>query len=194
MTIPVQRRGPGSQAGELHPTHRELLNAAMRVAAREGLGGLSVSGVTREAGVAKGTFYLHFADRDALLVRLHQQFHDELFRDIVARTASCEPGYERTTARISEFLDGCRRQEAVRAILLQARSHPAISSEVARRNNEAATLLQGDLVGITEHPVETAILLVAATAEVALNELEAKRELPSLRAALFAMIPQRPIS
>ncbi|MEI6700941.1 MAG: helix-turn-helix domain-containing protein [Actinomycetota bacterium] len=188
--VSAQRRGPGSQAGELHPTHRDLLNAAMRVAERDGLDGLSVSEVTREAGVAKGTFYLHFADREALLVRLHQQFHDGLFNVTLEKTSSLDPGVGRVKARITAFLDGCRQQEAVRALLLQSRSQPAIMSEVARRNSEAAALLKGDLLGHTEHPAETAALLVAATAEVALHELEAREELPFLRAALFGLIPR----
>ncbi len=188
----MQRRGPGSQAGELHPTHEDLLNAAMRVAERTGLDGLSVNEVTREAGVAKGTFYLHFADRDTLLVRLHQRFHDELLEGIVERTASLEPGADRAQARITAFLNGCRQQVAVRAILLQARSQPAIMSEVARRNSEAAALLLDDLIGRIEYPAETAVLLVAATAEVALNELQAGSDLPRLRAALFGLVPHPP--
>jgi AcrR family transcriptional regulator len=48
-------------------TRRRLLEAAARVLGTSGHGGLSVSAVAREAGVAQPTFYVHFADKDDLL-------------------------------------------------------------------------------------------------------------------------------
>lgn len=189
MSTPVRRRGPGSRADASHPTRRELLDAALAVADRGGLEELSVSEVTRQAGLAKGTFYVHFPDRATLLVELHRRFHDDLFAAIADTTAADEAGPARAEARISAFLDGCRRQSGVRAMLLQARSEPAILTEVTRRNDQAARLLAVDLAGTTQHPLETARLLVAAAAEVALHELNAGRSLPRLRSALVRFIP-----
>lgn len=189
----VRRRGPGSRADASHPTRHELLRAADAVADLGGLHALSIDAVTRQAGVAKGTFYVHFPDRDALLVELHRRFHDELFAAIAARTAAMTPGPERARARIEAFLDGCRRQPAVRAMLLEARNEPAVAAEVQRRNDQAARLLADDLRA--RHPVpparprETARLLVVATADVALQELQAGRLLPRLRAALADLVP-----
>jgi AcrR family transcriptional regulator len=48
-------------------TRRRLLEAAARVLRESGYGGLSVSAVAREAGVAQPTFYVHFADKDELV-------------------------------------------------------------------------------------------------------------------------------
>lgn len=190
MTGSVPRRGPGSRAGATHPTHLELLDAAVVVADRDGLDALTVAAVTEEAGLAKGTFYVHFPDRGALLVALHRRFHDDLFAAIAASTSADRPGPARARARVAGFLDGCRRQRGVRAMLLQARTEPAILAEVARRNDDAARLLAGDLRGSVPRPLETARLLVAATAEVALLELAAGRALPHLRGALDALFPQ----
>ena len=189
---PVRRRGPGSRADASHPTRHDLLRAADEVADREGLGALSIDAVTRRAGLAKGTFYVHFADRDALLVELHRRFHDALFAAIAAQTEAMEPGPDRARARMAAFLDGCRRQPAVRAMLLQARNEPAVVAEVRRRNEQAARLLADDLRRgrpPAGHPPETARLLVAATADAALQELQAGRSLPRLRAALAALVP-----
>ena len=74
-------------------------------------------------------------------------------------------------------------------MLLQARTEPGIIDEVTRRNDLTARSLAEDLAGVVEHPLETARLLVAATAEVALHELRAGRTLPRLRAALGALLP-----
>ncbi len=189
MATSSRRRGPGSRADESHPTRHDLLRAAAKVVDRDGLAALSIDAVTSEAGLAKGTFYIHFADRSALLVELHRRFHDDLFETIDRETSPLEPGPERARARMAAFLDGCRRQAGVRAMLLQARSEPSVLSEVDRRNEEAARLLAADLRGVAEYPAETAHLLVAATAEVALRELRAGRTLPRLRASLIAIIP-----
>jgi len=182
------RRGPGSRADESHPTRHELLDAAVAILDRDGLPGLSIDSVTRQAGLAKGTFYVHFGDRSELLVELHRTFHDELFATIALATSALPPGPERARARVVAFLDGCRRQSGVRAMLLQARSDPAVADEVGHRNDQAAKLLAADFRESFPYPVETARLVVIATAEVALRELEAGRTLPRLRSALTALV------
>ena len=109
----VRRRGPGSRAGGDHPTRLELMDAAIDIADVEGLPGLSVETVTRTAGHAKGTFYVHFNDRTELLVVLHRRFHDELFDKILAMTHGMPRGPERARASLRGFLDGCLQQPGV---------------------------------------------------------------------------------
>jgi hypothetical protein len=75
-------------------------------------------------------------------------------------------------------------------MLLQARVLPEITELARQRNTEAARELAVDLMEVAVTPYETAQLLVAATVEVALLELRARRRLPPrLRAALAAMVP-----
>lgn len=185
----VRRRGPGSRADERHPTRHQLLDAAGTIVERAGLAALSVAEITAEAGLGKGTFYIHFPDRAALLVELHRRFHDRLFERVVADTAAMGPGRERALRRITSFLDHSRRERAVRAMLLQARIEPDILDEVRLRNDQASRLLAEDLRGLVPHPRETARLLVASTAEAALFEFDAGRPLPHLRQALAALVP-----
>ena len=185
----VRRRGPGSRADAHHPTRRELVDAAAVVAERDGLAALSVDAVTRTAGHAKGTFYVHFADRTELLVDLHRRFHDELFQRIREASVDVPVGPERARMMITAFLDGCRQQVGVRSMLLQARGLPEIADLVRQRNAEAARDLASQLSGATPDPLELAQLLVGATAEVALQELQAGRRLPRLRRALMSLVP-----
>ena len=51
-----------------HPTRNALLEAGLKIAEAEGLAHMTVDQIVREAGVAKGTFYVHFSDRVAFLV------------------------------------------------------------------------------------------------------------------------------
>ena len=47
-------------------TRRRLLEAAVALFAENGLHGVTSAQIARRAGVASGTFYLHFADKEAL--------------------------------------------------------------------------------------------------------------------------------
>ncbi|MEI2387187.1 TetR/AcrR family transcriptional regulator [Breoghania sp. JC706] len=48
-------------------TRRRLIAAARQIIARRGYSAIRVEDVVVEAGVAKGTFFAHFADKDALM-------------------------------------------------------------------------------------------------------------------------------
>lgn len=51
-------------------TRARLVSAAREVIAETGYGAMRVEEVVRRAGVAKGTFFAHFRDKDALMDRL----------------------------------------------------------------------------------------------------------------------------
>ena len=185
--VKPRRRGPGSRAGENHPTRTEILNAAVQLAERDGLRSLSITDVTKAAGHAKGTFYVHFADRTALLVALHRWFHDTVFDCVISATAADEPGHERARRRLIAFLDACRELPGVRALLLDARTEPAIATEVDRRNQQATQLLAPDLAA-TAHPREKARILVLAAADIAARESQQGRKIPAGRKALLEIV------
>ena len=189
MTEAPRRRGPGSRADHNHPTRRELIDAAIQLAERGGLRALSVAEITAAAGHAKGTFYVHFPDRAAFLVALHQCFHDAVFAGVVDNTAADPPGPDRVRRRIIDFLDACRAQPGVRALLLDARSEPAIAAEAEQRNQQAAQAFSADLHGVTGHPLETARILVLATADLAGRESTQGRRLAAARQALLDLVP-----
>jgi AcrR family transcriptional regulator len=54
-------------------TRRRLLDGAALVLRKDGYGELTTSRVTREAGVAQPTFYVHFRDMDELLHALAEE-------------------------------------------------------------------------------------------------------------------------
>ncbi len=53
--------------------HRQIIDAAVRVFARNGYYNSRVSDVAREAGVASGTIYLYFRTKDEILVSLFRE-------------------------------------------------------------------------------------------------------------------------
>jgi len=70
---PRSRPNPGQRlrrAEKHEDTRRRLFAAAVKVVGRYGYAGASVARITAEAGVAQGTFYLHFENRQTLLDQL----------------------------------------------------------------------------------------------------------------------------
>jgi len=71
-------------------TRRRLLEAAVALFAEHGLHGVTSAQISRRAGVATGTFYLHFADKEAL-------FHEIAFAalaELRARQERASAGLE----------------------------------------------------------------------------------------------------
>jgi AcrR family transcriptional regulator len=56
----------------------DILEAALRVFVDKGIPSTTVADITAAAGVAKGTFYLYFDSKEALLGALKERFVDEL--------------------------------------------------------------------------------------------------------------------
>ena len=65
--------------------------AARRVIARRGLGRTSMAAIAEEAGVAKGTLYLYFRDRDDLLEQAASRIFDELLGRLASVLAGSRP-------------------------------------------------------------------------------------------------------
>lgn len=65
-------KSPRTKPGEQR--RRDLLDAGLTVFGRRGLSAATLDEITREAGVAKGTFYLYFSSKEHLLLALQQDF------------------------------------------------------------------------------------------------------------------------
>lgn len=68
-------------------TRARLLEAARAVFVSEGFEGATIAAITESAGVAHGTFYVHFESKDALFDELLEAFN----RDFAAQLAPLAP-------------------------------------------------------------------------------------------------------
>ncbi len=91
-TTPASPR-PATARGEA--TRKKLLRAAEREIGGEGFHRASVSGITRAAGVAQGTFYLYFPSKEEALRELVQHMGRELRQEL---TRAIEPAATRMQA------------------------------------------------------------------------------------------------
>src|SRR6201996_3680687 len=69
-------------------TKQKLFDAATRVVGRSGYAEASVARITGEAGVAQGTFYNHFENRQELLDQLLPKIGHDMVEFIRARTGT----------------------------------------------------------------------------------------------------------
>jgi TetR/AcrR family transcriptional regulator, transcriptional repressor for nem operon len=166
-------------------TRDALLDAGTVIAERHGLGGLSVNQVVAEAGVAKGTFYVHFEDRDAFVDALHARFHARVQEAVGAAVADLPPGPERLLRGADAYLDLCLADRGVKALTLEARAggtvSAAMSERVERFTRTAAPSFKA--MGWPD-AAASAQLFTAMTAEISGREFDAGRRLPASRRAL----------
>lgn len=148
-----QNRAPGAEGDRLsferpvrkltrdqkaRKVYRNLLEAGARVVGEYGYAGTSVARLTEEAGVAQGTFYNYFRDRqglfDILLPYVGQQMTDRITRDLKATEAT---GLAREAVRIRSYCDYLRDNPGFYRILYEAEVFaPVAHAEHIRRLSE----------------------------------------------------------
>lgn len=176
-----------------HPTKTALLAAGLRLAETTSLSKLSVNRIVKEAGLAKGTFYVHFADRNEYLVALHGRFHTHLNTAIEAAIAGMPEGRENLQQGIEAYLDGCLQRRELKALLMEARIDPAVATAVRQRNESYYANVADDLNAMGwPQPMLAARLFVTMVAEAALIECEQGQMDTAVRQILWQFLDSTP--
>jgi TetR/AcrR family transcriptional regulator, fatty acid metabolism regulator protein len=68
--------------------HEKILKAAIRVFAKNGFHNSKISQIAKEAGVADGTIYLYFKNKDDILIRLFEEKLDEINTELEQELAT----------------------------------------------------------------------------------------------------------
>ena len=162
-----------------------LLDAGAALAEEHGLAGVSVNMVVARAGVAKGTFYVHFKDRAAFVDAMHARFHARVQAAVDQAVAGLPPGARRLSRASEAYLDVSLANRGVKALSLEARSDPAVQDSMAVRRERLTAAGVTDLKAMGWHDAEAAAQLLAAmTREISVLEFDAGRRLPASRRAL----------
>lgn len=117
-------RGPRRRPPE--ERREQLLDAAESVLLRQGLGASTIADVAEAAGVAKGTLYLYFESKDALLADLRTRYLARFAQAVDASVGSlrASPG-----TRLDRFVDGLFEFSAANQSLHHLLFHEAGFSE-----------------------------------------------------------------
>ncbi|SAL11420.1 TetR family transcriptional regulator [Caballeronia arvi] len=109
---PARKRGRPAKTPESapHPYHHgslpdALLHAAETVLRRDGLRGLTLRAIAREAGVSHTAPQHHFGDTAGVLAELAASGHRRLAQSMQKRAAGIGPGAERSRAIAHGYID-----------------------------------------------------------------------------------------
>lgn len=97
-----------------------MFDAATRIVGERGYAEASVARITTLAGIAQGTFYNHFPNRQALLDELLPALGRDMARYIQDRTEAIRPESEREIARFHAFFAFLRENPGFLRILNEA--------------------------------------------------------------------------
>ena len=100
-------------------TKRKIFDAATKIVGKYGYAEASVARITEEAGVAQGTFYNHFENRQELLDQLLPTIGLDMVRFIRARTGTADAA-QQEIERFSAFFDFIREVPEFLRILNEA--------------------------------------------------------------------------
>lgn len=130
-------------------TRQQLLKAASRIIARQGIAAASVRNVAEAAGYSQGAFYSNFADKDALLQTLMEDTlrrQAESFQALIDDTRNDD--LAQTLSRLTHWLVEQHADRCTAMLLLELQTHaihqPAFARQIApRRAHYFATFVAG---------------------------------------------------
>ncbi len=103
--------------GEKRDKRDRILSAAERIFARHGFFAAKVSDVAKEAGVADGTIYLYFKNKDDLLISLFERRMQEVNEHLRDATSKVKGPIEQLRAFVRTYLQLVHDEPAAAEVL-----------------------------------------------------------------------------
>ncbi|MCX5232748.1 TetR/AcrR family transcriptional regulator [Streptomyces sp. NPDC006553] len=131
---PARReRSPASRASaRKRLTADDWADAALAALGERGLAAVAVEPLAARLGTTKGSFYWHFANRDALVVAALARWEEQSTERIITAMEAAEPD---PAARLAALLRGATASAAgdpLEVRLLAAADHPEVAAALAR--------------------------------------------------------------
>jgi AcrR family transcriptional regulator len=129
-----------AQARSRHATRDRLLASATTLFAARGLYGVTSHDIAREAGVAAGTFYLHFKDKTEIFRQIAMETVDRLrssIQEAVATTGSAAEAALARAERIVAFAE--EHRDLVRIVFTRDSEATAVEADVMAKMSEGLT-------------------------------------------------------
>lgn len=137
--MPVSSRSPEPRQA-LHAD--DWVEAALDAIATGGLDAVAVEPLARRLGVTKGSFYWHFANRDALLDATLSRWEREETDAILERVGPEADPYERIV-KVFKAANASYRSGRLYLAIAAAEDHPTVAAFVRRVSERRMAYLEG---------------------------------------------------
>ncbi|MBU6268016.1 MAG: TetR/AcrR family transcriptional regulator [Sphingomonadales bacterium] len=167
---PERGASPGKQPRTARglATLRKLLDAAAAEFAERGFHEASISGITRRAGTAVGSFYTYFDSKDAIFSALVQDMSQQVAKAAAAAIPPGATGIPREREALAAFLGFARQHKEIYRIIDEAEfADPA--SYRAHYEGTAARITQRLEQGVAEGALRPGDAEVRAWAIMGMN-------------------------
>jgi AcrR family transcriptional regulator len=173
-------------------TRAQLLAAASALFAKRSWASVTIDDLVREAGVAKGTFYVHFEDMHALTVAVADELIHSFDEMIQLRRASTSDPLLRVALGCDAFIERALEDPAWGALVARmARSNPSVGERTRRRLKEDLARVLDNLPGgglSVDLALEAAIgVVLQVLAAIGEGRLKGAVAQPALGAVLGAI-------
>ncbi len=165
MTASARARGrPRTKPAELR--REELLDVGQRLFVDKGIGATSIDEIASAAKIAKGTFYLYFPSKEALLHAIQERFVTSFLARLEHAMDRCGPGRWRLRLQawvrtlIEGYLDQVRLHDVIFHEMHQEYDRHSMSNNPVI-DQLTRVLSEGTKAGawISEEPRATAVML-----------------------------------
>jgi AcrR family transcriptional regulator len=154
--------------------------AALDALAEHGLSGVAIEPLARRLGVTKGSFYWHFADREALLAAALAHWEKSYTEHVIDVVAELSDPRARLSTLIGGVLAGGRSDRI--HLALATATHPLVSETLSRVTHRRLAYLESCYVELGQRPREakrSALFAYAVYVGLIHLRLEAPNELPA---------------
>lgn len=127
------------KAGKRARTRAALLDSALDLVAQQGMETVKISEITKHAGLANGTFYNYFTDRDEIIWEVSFGIAKEIGRKIDEEMSGIEEAVERVLRATTTFIDIAVEQPEWGAVVISS------SQYTSEMRSDVTKFLRADL-------------------------------------------------
>lgn len=103
MRAALKKESPKQKGGAPKEKHEKILRAAVKIFAKHGFHNAKISQIAKAAGVADGTIYLYFRNKDDILISLFEERMDAAIDEFESALVGIADPVERLRAFVMQY-------------------------------------------------------------------------------------------